>query len=70
MSDCIDGQGCGFTFSKNDPTSMFDACMRAFDVYKAGDEWRNMVQRAMRCDNSWEACALKYIDLYEQLIRL
>ena len=65
VSDCGDGYGNGFTFKQFEAWDMQAAVMRAVELYKSQDDWKVVVERAMRCDFSWTASAQKYCELYE-----
>ena len=70
-ADAASGRGSvsggGFAFCRYEPSSMFDACMRAFSIYLLEDCWRGLVRCAMSCDSGWAACAEKYMGLYVQV---
>jgi starch synthase len=68
VSDCGDGKGNGFVFKNYDSGEMYGAIRRAITTYKNKAEWKNLVERAMRCDNSWGSSANEYIRLYKSLV--
>lgn len=59
--------GNGFTFLTFNADDMFDAVRRAKAAYDNPKAWESLVKRAMSCDYSWEASALVYSDLFENL---
>lgn len=69
VSDCGDGKGNGFVFQQYSSGDMLDAIKRAIAIYKKPDEWAVLIERAMRCDNSWGSSANEYIRLYKSLIK-
>lgn len=64
------GSGNGFSFTAYDPFQLFAAVMRALEVYRFRDAWRDLMQRAMLADNSWDASAEQYVALYRRAIEL
>lgn len=69
ISDSGDGQGNGFTFKTYDAYDMLYAVRRALEGYANPEEWKKLVARAMRCDNSWGRSANEYIKLYRSLLK-
>jgi starch synthase len=61
--------GTGFVFEKYGAKPMLDAIKRALHAF--GDEkiWHAAQKRAMAKDNSWDASAQKYIELYKNLLK-
>ena len=69
IQDSGDGYGNGFTFRTYNSGDMLHALHRAIDGYYNRDGWRILVERAMRCDNSWVKSANEYIRLYRELVK-
>ncbi len=63
------GKGTGFNFEQFDEFSLFGAIVRALEIYKIKDLWRNLVVRIMQESNSWEIPARKYVALYRKALR-
>ena len=61
--------GNGFTFQSYDSGDMYYAIQRALEGYANKDGWKILVDRAMRCDNSWGRSANEYIALYRQILK-
>ncbi|MBQ8014668.1 MAG: glycosyltransferase, partial [Clostridia bacterium] len=68
ITDSGDGKGNGFTFKSYDAYDMLDAIRRALASYADKDYWTKLVERALKCDNSWGKSAREYIKLYESLM--
>lgn len=68
IKDSGDGLGNGFTFKSYNAHDMKFAIERALEGYKDKDGWAKLVERAMRCDNTWGKSANAYIRLYKELI--
>ena len=67
ITDSGDGAGNGFTFKSYDAYDMLDAIRRALGAFYDKDLFRTLVERAMKCDNSWGKSAKEYIALYESI---
>ena len=67
--DEVNGTGTGFSFANYNAHEMLDCIRKAKDVYyNKKREWNKIVDRAMTADFSWNASALKYQELYDELI--
>ena len=67
ISDSGDGKGNGFTFKTYNAHDMLGAIRRGIDAYWHKDYWKELVVRAMECDNSWGRSANEYIKMYKSL---
>jgi starch synthase len=72
LKDTItEGQGGnGFLFGPYHAADLRDACLRAKKAYKNKETWKSLVHRAMICDHGWVEPSKKYLDLYEEIIKL
>ncbi len=63
--DTDNERGNGFSFTGFSSEELMDALKRALDLY-SGDKssWKELAQRVMKQDYSWQKSALRYIDLY------
>ena len=68
IRDSGDGLGNGFTFKNYNAHEMKDTILRAVDGYKNKEGWEILKNRAVSCDNSWNASAGSYIALYKELL--
>ena len=68
IADSGDGMGNGFTFSAYDAGELLRTVRRALEGYSHPDGWQVLVDRALRCDNSWARSAGEYINLYKATI--
>jgi starch synthase len=64
--DPINSSGNGFSFSRYHPFHLFAAIMRALEAYQFTDAWRDLMQRAMLADYSWDASAEQYVAVYRR----
>ena len=69
IQDSGDGEGNGFTFQTYNSGDMLQAIRRALEGYAKPEGWSVLVDRAMKCDNSWGRSANEYIRLYKSLIK-
>lgn len=60
--------GNGFTFKTYNAHDMLSAIDRAAVLYDDHEAWRASVLKAMECDFSWRHSALKYIDMYKDIL--
>jgi len=66
--DPITDQGNGFVFKAYDRWMLYAAIVRALEIYKHRDHWRQIQLRGMHADFSWDRSAHKYVDLYRRAI--
>ncbi|MCR5150599.1 MAG: glycogen synthase GlgA [Clostridiales bacterium] len=69
ITDSGDGKGNGFTFKTYDAYDMLDAIRRGVAAYHDKEYWKTLVERALKCDNSWSKSAKEYIRLYKSLVK-
>ncbi len=60
--------GNGFSFIEATGPALYAAVKRAIDSFNIPDEWKKIQMNGMNSDNSWEASAQKYVQLYERAI--
>ena len=65
-----DGSATGFVFNNSTSTELWLALERAFFIYAQPQLWRQLQINGMRRDFSWQHSALRYLDLYKELISL
>ena len=68
ITDSGDGKGNGFTFKSYDAYDMLNAIKRGLAAYYDKENWQKLVERALKCDNSWGKSAKEYIELYKELL--
>jgi starch synthase len=66
--DPATGQGNGFKFGPYSVPAMLDKIREAIYFYSEPDTWAQIQRNGMAVDNSWSAAALKYIQLYREVI--
>jgi starch synthase len=60
--------GYGFTFKQFSPEGLLTGVIRAIEIHKNQDIWKNMIKAAMEMDFSWKKSAKRYIELYKKAI--
>ena len=66
--DPATGQGNGFKFGPYSVPAMLDKIRRSVYFYGEAETWKRIQRNGMAVDNSWSAAALKYIQLYREVI--
>jgi starch synthase len=61
-------KGNGFSFEPYNSQDLLYTIERALYFYEDKETWNFIMKEAMESDNSWENSALKYKELYEELI--
>ncbi|MBO1513102.1 glycogen synthase GlgA [Metabacillus bambusae] len=61
-------EGNGFSFRNFNAHDMLNTIYRAVDMYQQKDVWQGIVENAMKQDYSWTQSALKYSQLYADLM--
>ncbi|MEG4984627.1 glycogen synthase GlgA [Microcoleus sp. BR0-C5] len=66
----IDNTGTGYCFDRYEPLDLFTCMIRTWEGFRYKDKWRELQQRGMREDFSWDISARKYINLYSDILGL
>ncbi len=64
--DPATGEGTGFKFGPYTPGAMLGAMREALTWFARPAAWRRIQMAGMRQDNSWDASARQYVQVYEQ----
>jgi len=67
--DHLRGKGSGILFQDFTPSALQDAVKRSLCVYRDPGSMRNLVQRCMSKEFSWQASARKYLVLYRKALK-
>jgi starch synthase len=68
LENLADDVSTGFVFHQFNRVSLVAAIRRAFALKQRRAEWKAVVRRAMTQDFGWEASALRYVDVYRELV--
>jgi starch synthase len=68
LENLADDVSTGFVFHQFNRVSLVAAIRRAFALKQRRTEWKAVVRRAMTQDFGWEASALRYVDVYRELV--
>ena len=66
----VDGTGTGFKFGPYEAGALLDKIREALYFYARPEHWQKIQHNGMLVDNSWEAAAKKYLELYGEMARL
>lgn len=61
-------KGTGFVFEGYRGDELFFALRRAVEAFQQPKLWKELMQRAMKEDFSWDVSAKKYFDLYKKML--
>ncbi|HEY1403655.1 MAG TPA: glycogen/starch synthase, partial [Pyrinomonadaceae bacterium] len=64
------GTGNGFKFGEYSARAMLGSIYEALFAYADKDVWRRIQLNGMRADNSWDAVARKYVEVYRSVTRM
>jgi starch synthase len=68
LAALADDSATGFVFGPATPAALSGAVERAVRLYRQGEPWRVVMQRAMAQDVSWDHAAQEYMTLYADVI--
>lgn len=66
----LNGYGTGFLFNGYNADSLKECVKRALCVYADRRQWKKVMSSAMKKDFSWENSAGKYIELYNEALKM
>jgi starch synthase len=63
------GTGNGFKFERYAASALLEKIHEALYCYSAPEIWRRIQLNGMHTDNSWQAAAQKYLDMYQAALK-
>lgn len=67
--DPASSTGNAVLFHHDSAEALWDGIMRALQLFGDGPRWRELMQRAMACDFSWERAAERFETVYRLALR-
>jgi starch synthase len=64
------GTGTGFKFREYNAGALLEKIREALYFYGRPEQWKKIQLNGMALDNSWDAVAQKYVQLYEEIVEL
>src|ERR1043166_6730448 len=64
------GTGTGFKFGPYEAGALLEKIREALYFYARPDDWQKIQRNGMLVDNSWTAAAKKYLELYQDMLKL
>jgi len=64
------GTGNGFKFHEYNAGALLEKIREALYFYSRPEDWKKIQLNGMAIDNSWDAAAQKYVQLYQEIIDL
>jgi starch synthase len=61
------GTGNGYKFKEYSADALLGSLEKAINAYQQKERWRQLIQKAMACDFSWEMSAREYLRLYQRI---
>ena len=65
----VEGTGNGFKFGPYEGWALLEKIREALYFYARPEQWQKIQRNGMLADNSWEAAAKKYLQLYNELAK-
>lgn len=64
------GKGDGFKFDRYSSSALLEKLREALYFYTQPEAWATIQRNAMTRDNSWSVAAKKYVELYQEMLKL
>jgi starch synthase len=66
--DPMNHAGTGYCFDRYGPLDLYTCMVRAWEGFRYKPQWREMQQRGMQTDFSWDLSAKQYVKLYSDIM--
>ncbi len=66
--DPMNHAGTGYCFDRYEPLDLYTCMVRAWEGFRYKPQWREMQQRGMQTDFSWDLSAKQYVKLYSDIM--
>lgn len=68
--DPVNHAGTGYSFDRYEPLDLYTCMVRTWEAFRFKDQWRELQQRGMAMDFSWQKSALEYNKMYNSILGL
>ncbi len=68
--DPMNHAGTGYCFDRYEPLDLYTCLVRAWEAFRFKPQWKELQQRGMKENFSWDKSAIEYVKLYRQVLGL
>ena len=68
--DPMNHAGTGYCFDRYEPLDLYTCLVRAWEAFRFKPQWKELQQRGMKENFSWDKSAVEYVKLYREVLGL
>jgi len=68
--DPMNHTGTGYCFDRYEPLDLYTCLVRAWEAFRFKPQWKELQQRGMKENFSWDKSAIEYVKLYRDVLGL
>lgn len=68
--DPMNHAGTGYCFDRYEPLDLYTCLVRAWEAFRFKPQWKELQQRGMKENFSWDKSAIEYVKLYRDVLGL
>ena len=68
--DPMNHTGTGYCFDRYEPLDLYTCIVRAWEAFRFKPQWKELQQRGMKENFSWDKSAIEYVKLYRDVLGL
>jgi len=68
--DPMNHTGTGYCFDRYEPLDLYTCLVRAWEAFRFKPQWKELQQRGMKENFSWDKSAVEYVKLYREVLGL
>jgi len=68
--DPMNHTGTGYCFDRYEPLDLYTCIVRAWEAFRFKPQWKELQQRGMKENFSWDKSAVEYVKLYREVLGL